>query len=67
MHNQSDIILVMKFVGFMLLFSVILPVLAHFMPIRRLSLAESILLAVVVFVGTLGFFKWVADKHYRDY
>ncbi len=70
MHNQSDTILVAKFVVIMLLFGVAMRVFAHFrdsLPIHRPGLVESILLGVLVFAGTLGFFKWIANKHHRDY
>jgi hypothetical protein len=70
MPSQSHTVLLAKFAAVMLLIGLVMPVLAQFrgaIAFRRLSLLECLLLAILVMAGTLGFFKWIANKHFREY
>jgi hypothetical protein len=70
MTSQSHIVLLAKFVVGFLCVGVVLAVLSHFkdqLQPYRLGLLEGLVLAVFVVTGIFWFFKWIADKHFREY
>ena len=70
MTSQRHIVLLAKFVVGFLCVAVVLAVLSHFkdhLQPYRLGLLEGLVFAVIVVKGILWFFKWIADKHFKEY
>lgn len=70
MPGQNQTILLLKLGVCTFLVGIFVPVLAQFkryFPLRRLSVPEGIILSLVVFVCTLWFLRYIAQKHFKEW